>query len=62
MEMRKELIKYKSRLLAKECIADIMSDMEKEFGIPMLNDEEYNSKNIDVIELYREVANSRIGL
>ena len=53
------LDEYQKRLASGENVADIMNDMEKEFGIPMLNDEEYNSKNADVIELYREVANSR---
>lgn len=50
---------YKKRLASGENVTDIMSDMETEFGIPMLNDEDYNLKNADVIELYREIANSR---
>lgn len=53
------LDEYQKRLASGENVTDIMNDMEKEFGIPMLNDEEYNSNNADVIELYREVANSR---
>ncbi len=37
-----------------------MNDMEKEFGIPMLNNEDYNYKNADIIKRYRKIANSRI--
>lgn len=33
-----------------------MSDMEKTFNIPWLNDEEYNRNNREVIELYRKFA------
>ena len=54
-----KLDKYQKRLASGENAADIMNDMEKEFNIPMINDEEYNNKNADIIELYREVANSR---
>jgi len=50
---------YQKRLASGERAADIMNDMEKEFNIPMLNDDEFNKNNADVIELYREVANSR---
>lgn len=53
------LDKYQKRLACGENVADIMNDMEKEFNIPMLNDEEFNKKNADVIALYREVSNSR---
>lgn len=53
------LEKYQNRLASGEKAADIMTDMENEFNIPMLNDEDYNKKNADVIELYREVADSR---
>ncbi len=50
---------YQKRLSSGESVADIMNDMEMEFDIPMINDEAYNKKNADVMELYREVANSR---
>lgn len=33
-----------------------MSEMEKLFKIPALNDEEYNRSNKEVIELYRKFA------
>lgn len=53
------LDKYKKRI-ANGCNAtEIMNDMEKEFYIPMLNDEEYNKKNADVIALYREISDRR---
>lgn len=53
------LEQYKNRLASGERAADIMTDMENEFNIPLLNDEDYNKKNADVIELYKEVLNSR---
>lgn len=37
----------------------LMDEMELIFGIPMINDKNYNEKNVEVIELYREIANSR---
>lgn len=53
------LDEYQKRFASGERPADIMTDMEYEFKIPMLKDESYNKKNADVIELYLEIANSR---
>lgn len=50
---------YKKRFENGELPADIMTDMEREFGIPMVNNEVYNKNNPDVIEVYREIGNSR---
>lgn len=58
-ENMNELDEYQKRLASGENATNIMNDMEKEFDIPMLNDEYYNLKNADVMELYREIANSR---
>lgn len=55
-----KLDKYRKRFEDGENPTEIMNDMECEFNIPCLNDEEYNKQNSDVIELYRKVANSRI--
>lgn len=53
------LDEYQKRFANGENLTSIMNDMEKEFDIPIINEENYNSKNADVIELYREIANSR---
>lgn len=58
-ENMSRLDEYQKRLASGENATDIMNDMEKEFDIPMLNDEDYNLKNAEVMELYREIANSR---
>ena len=50
---------YQKRLASGECATEIMNDMEKKFNIPIINNEEYNKNNLDVIELYREISNSR---
>lgn len=53
------LDEYQKRFASGERAANIMTDMEYEFSIPLLNDNDYNEKNADVIELYREIGNSR---
>lgn len=40
-------------------LSRLMTEMERSFNIPMVNDEEYNNSNKEVIELYREISNSR---
>lgn len=37
----------------------LMNDMEQIFKIPALNDEKFNEDNPDVIELYRQISDSR---
>jgi len=55
----KELIRFKE--LYKEEIKEnrglYMTEMERIFKIPMINDEEFNNKNKEVIKLYRNFAN-----
>lgn len=41
-------------------LANLMTQMENEFRIPALNDEEYNKENKEIIELYREISNARV--
>lgn len=41
-------------------LSRLMSQMEFDYRIPGLNDEKYNAKNKDVIDLYREISNARI--
>lgn len=59
MDIEKKLSELKKKFLNGENPTDLMNEMESCFKIPMINDEEYNSKNIDVIELYRTISNSR---
>lgn len=42
-----------------EALAVLMTDIEKAFNIPMINDENWNSKNKDIVELYREISEAR---
>lgn len=41
----------------KEFRGMYMSDMEKIFNIPLLNDDEYNKAHKEVMELYLKFAN-----
>jgi hypothetical protein len=43
-----------------KALSNIMTDMERDFNIPMVESEEYNSNNREVIELYRDIADSRV--
>jgi hypothetical protein len=40
-------------------LADLMTDMEYEFKIPMLRNEEWEKDNKKVIALYRKISMSR---
>lgn len=40
-------------------LVKLMNGMEEIFRIPMINDEEYNEKNPEVIQLYRKISDSR---
>lgn len=37
----------------------LMNDMERVFDIPALNDDEFNEDNPEVINLYRQISDSR---
>lgn len=40
-------------------LSKLMTQIEKSFKIPSINDERWNSHNKEVIELYRKISNSR---
>lgn len=42
------------------CLADLMTDMEGTFHIPLLYDEEFNRKNPVAMALYRDISNARV--
>jgi hypothetical protein len=59
---RYEEILHSSDLNSKEKtmeLADLMTDMEYEFKIPMLRNEEWEKDNKKVIALYRKISMSR---
>lgn len=43
-------------------LSKLMALMERHFRIPMANNEKYNRNNTAVIELYRQVSNSRVTI
>lgn len=43
-------------------LSSIMTEMEQSFGIPYLNNSDYNDTNPQTIELYRMIENSRVTL
>lgn len=56
-------------LMIKECknedmrtkrLAELMTEMEGRFNIPLLKDEKYNQFNSEVMELYLEVSKARV--
>lgn len=63
---------YKDRfLMVSQCkdakmknikLAEIMTEMEREYHIPMINDEEYNKTHTEVMELYREISSARVDI
>lgn len=42
-----------------EQLARLMTEMERRFNIPILNDELYNWENPDIINLYRKISEAR---
>ena len=40
-------------------LSEIMSCMESEFNIKILNDKEYNENNVAVMALYKEISTAR---
>ena len=40
-------------------LSKLMSEMEKEFNIPMINNEQFNRENIEVMELYWTISYAR---
>lgn len=42
-----------------EALAGLMTEMERTFNIPSINNEAYNKNNKEIIALYRDISNSR---
>lgn len=40
-------------------LADLMTEMEKQFKIPMLRNEEWERENVKVIAMYRKLSITR---
>lgn len=40
-------------------LSHLMTDMEREYSIPMLNNEQFNRENIEVMELYWDISVAR---
>lgn len=40
-------------------LSALMSEMAREFNIPMLNNEQFNRENIGVMELYWSISSAR---
>ena len=51
---------YKNSEIRDKQLAILMTNMEYEFSVPLLNDETYNKDNPNVIKLYRKVISARI--
>jgi len=63
-EMRKWTERFNQILggaqtLRDKRLAQLMSDLEKAYNIPPLNDEDWNKHNLFVYQLYRAVSESR---
>lgn len=41
-------------------LARLMTKMEEAYDIPVVNNEDWNTTNKEVIELYRIISNSRV--
>jgi len=54
----KEIMEHNSDT-KDERLANLMTDLERAYGIPALNDEEFNKKNPFVMSLYRTVSDAR---
>ena len=48
-----------AQTLRDKRLANLMTDLEQAYDIPILNDEEYNRKNPFVVQLYRAVSEAR---
>ncbi|MBP2258437.1 hypothetical protein [Virgibacillus alimentarius] len=40
----------------------LMTDLEKAYKIPIINDAFFNKRNEEVMKLYRDVANHRVSV
>lgn len=48
-----------AQCLKDKRLAQLMTDLERAYSIPVLNNEEYNQKNPFVVQLYRAVSEAR---
>ena len=48
-----------AQTLRDKRLAQLMTDLEQAYDIPILNDEEYNRENQFVVQLYRAVSEAR---
>lgn len=55
----KEIRSIKNTELRDARLANLMSDLETVYGIPMLNNKNYNEENPHVMQLYRTVSEER---
>lgn len=55
----KEIRSIKNADLRDARLANLMSDLETVYGIPMLNNKNYNEENPHVMQLYRTVSAER---
>jgi len=55
----KEIRSIRNTDLRDAHLANLMSDLETAYSIPMLNDENYNAKHPYVMQLYQTVSAER---
>lgn len=55
----KEIRSIENTELRDARLANLMSDLETVYGIPMLNNKNYNEENPNVMQLYRTVSAER---
>lgn len=55
----KEIRSIKNTELRDARLANLMTDLETVYGIPMLNNKNYNEENPHVMQLYRTVSEER---
>ena len=63
-EMLKWTERFNQILGGAQCLKDkrlaqLMTDLEQAYNIPILNDEEYNRENPFVVQLYQAVSEAR---
>lgn len=46
--------------LREHRLSNLMSDLEQAYGIPIINNEEFNNRNPHVIQLYRTISDARL--
>ena len=63
-EMRQWTERFNQILGGAQCLKDkrlaqLMTDLEQAYNIPILNNEDYNRENPFVVQLYRAVSEAR---